>query len=434
MRPIRKLIILAGLSELLYVSLYIFPVAPALLYGKYIATASGCFVLYILALILIKRSTNINTNQLTAVIFLAGLLFRLTLIALPPFTSDDIYRYIWDGRVLAAAINPYRYAPTASELIPLRDNEIYPFINHPYLPTIYPPLAQIGFLIAYFIGNGSLIGFKLLALIAELVTGGLLVRLLIRTGRPITDAIIYLWCPLPILEFFISGHVDVLGIPFLVLFLHCMVDERPYRAALALAGAVLVKWLPLIFLPLVARQLGVKKTCYFGLIFALAIITVYLPFLTVGLSVLKSFGTYLQYWSFNSSLFAIVWMLTDDYQRAHYLCYIAIMIWTATIALLSRNFIITTFWTLAGVYLFFPTIYPWYLSWLLPLLVMVPSRAFLLLLALSQISYWVLVDFHQYGQWYDSPLIRTLEYLPFFLLLSYELIIKSRRVAVQEAI
>ncbi len=76
------------------------------------------------------------------VIIFAGL-FRLSLLFAPPYLSDDIYRYIWDGRVQAAGINPYRYIPAEPELANLRDDKIYPRINRRDVAhTIYPPIAE----------------------------------------------------------------------------------------------------------------------------------------------------------------------------------------------------------------------------------------------------------------------------------------------------
>ena len=55
------------------------------------------------------------------VILATAVLLRLIALAAPVYLSDDIYRYIWDGRVQAAGINPYRYIPTDTHLAPLRD-------------------------------------------------------------------------------------------------------------------------------------------------------------------------------------------------------------------------------------------------------------------------------------------------------------------------
>ena len=58
----------------------------------------------------------------------------------PPFLSSDMYRYVWDGRVQVAGINPYRYVPADPALQSLRDDAIYPHINRADIArTIYPP-------------------------------------------------------------------------------------------------------------------------------------------------------------------------------------------------------------------------------------------------------------------------------------------------------
>ena len=54
---------------------------------------------------------------------------RLVCLFSPPFLSTDIFRYVWDGRVQAAGINPYRYIPADPHLAFLRDLDIYPHIN-----------------------------------------------------------------------------------------------------------------------------------------------------------------------------------------------------------------------------------------------------------------------------------------------------------------
>jgi len=62
-------------------------------------------------------------------ILIFGIFFRLIFISQNPVLSDDIYRYLWDGKVSAAGINPYQFAPNATELELLHDSEIYPNIN-----------------------------------------------------------------------------------------------------------------------------------------------------------------------------------------------------------------------------------------------------------------------------------------------------------------
>src|SRR5260370_28880371 len=80
--------------------------------------------LYLTAAWLIVRARNARSTLVT-VLVLAGI-FRLSIVFAPPYLSDDIYRYVWDGRVQAAGINPYRYVPADEHLQGLQDAEIYP--------------------------------------------------------------------------------------------------------------------------------------------------------------------------------------------------------------------------------------------------------------------------------------------------------------------
>src|SRR5215471_16784475 len=113
---------------------------------------SSADILWFLKLVLIESILFVAAGWLTfksqpshstfLIVLSFAVLFRLSLLFAPPYLSDDIYRYIWDGRVQAAGINPYRYAPTDPALERLRDNKIYSRINHNYAPTMYPPAAE----------------------------------------------------------------------------------------------------------------------------------------------------------------------------------------------------------------------------------------------------------------------------------------------------
>jgi hypothetical protein len=99
-----------------------------------------------------------------------GALMRLGLLFETPRLSDDIYRYLWDGRVQAAGINPYRYIPADPHLAFLRDDAIYPHINRrDYAPTTYPPGAQM-FFFAVTRVTETIAGFKAALLCVEAST------------------------------------------------------------------------------------------------------------------------------------------------------------------------------------------------------------------------------------------------------------------------
>src|SRR5687767_5276317 len=139
-------------------------------------------ILYFVASWMILRAR--PARSLFLIVILFAVLFRLSILFSPPYLSDDIYRYVWDGRVQAAGINPYRYLPSAPELVQLRDDKIYPKINRrDYAPTIYPPLAEGLFFLTTRISE-SVVWMKLTMLVFEVVAGWAIVQLLISFGLP----------------------------------------------------------------------------------------------------------------------------------------------------------------------------------------------------------------------------------------------------------
>src|SRR5919106_5531001 len=110
----------------------------------FIKVALAQSAIYMIAVWIVLRARPSRSTFLIVIAF--AVLFRLSILFAPPYLSDDIYRYIWDGRVQAAGINPYRYVPSAPELAQLRDEAIYQKINRRnYAHPIYPPLAEVLF-------------------------------------------------------------------------------------------------------------------------------------------------------------------------------------------------------------------------------------------------------------------------------------------------
>jgi len=212
-----------------------------------------------------------------------AVLLRVIALAAPVFLSDDINRYIWDGRVQAAGINPYRYIPTDPELEPLRDPLIFPNINrNNYAPTIYPPVAQMLFLTANRLGETAL-AVKLMFVTIEAVGIGTLLFILRATGRPPDHILLYAWHPLPVWEIAGSGHVDAAVVTFATLALAAAVSGRRISSGVALAAATLVKFFPVVLAPALWRP---AKSNFGDWRWPAALISVivaaYLPYIGVG--------------------------------------------------------------------------------------------------------------------------------------------------------
>jgi alpha-1,6-mannosyltransferase len=223
-----------------------------------------------------------GSRRIVFVIFCIAAAMRLIALFAPPYLSSDIYRYVWDGRVLAAGINPYRYIPTDPHLEHLRDPAIWPEINRSnYAPTIYPPAAQAIFSAASRFGE-TLTVMKAAMLLLEAAAIGLMLHMLIASGQPAARILIYAWHPLPLWEFAGSGHIDTALVFFVALALWLRRRFPGWASGLALAGAVLTKLYPAVLFPALWR----RGDWLMPFVFAVAIVLAYLPFLGVGWGVI----------------------------------------------------------------------------------------------------------------------------------------------------
>jgi Glycosyltransferase family 87 len=195
----------------------------------------GAWMTFIAAAWLLRK---VPLRAAVVLIVLGGIGVQLVAVSAPPQNSNDLYRYIWDGRVQAAGVDPYRYVPTASQLTGLRDEFLFhpraeycvspsyvashpaaelaagcTAINRPTVPTIYPPVAEAYFLGVHFLPSASNSTKPIqatTALVAVLITVLLLFGLK-RLRRDIRTAALWSWCPLVALEAGNSAHVDVVA-------------------------------------------------------------------------------------------------------------------------------------------------------------------------------------------------------------------------------
>jgi len=211
-----------------------------------------------------------------------GLAMRLLLVNEDPFLSTDIYRYVWDGRVQAAGINPYAYVPADDALAALRDAAIYPNINRSdYAVTAYPPVAQIFFLAVTRISE-TLMAMRLATVGCEIVIVAAIIDLLRRLQLPPAAVVAWAWHPLAIWEIANNGHVDALMVALLMLGVCLLVRSRVLAGAVAVALAALVKPYAVVVLPVFWRPWDWRAPLAVLATIALC----YVPFLGVGTGVL----------------------------------------------------------------------------------------------------------------------------------------------------
>ncbi len=270
--------LILGLIGLLAVGGYgLFTAIPGGSRAPYLILYSGLFALYLPACYLVLRAPErLPLRPTLAGIAGVAVLARLALIPAPPVFSDDIYRYVWDGRVQAAGLSPYAYSPTAPQLTALHPpgDSIWPRINRKPAITIYPPGAELFYAALYRLVPDSVAAMKLALVLVDLGSCAVLASLLGRLGQSPLRVLIYAWAPLPVVEFGASGHIEALTVLFTLLALWAgVVAVQRGRSAwfglatAGLAAAALVKLIPLLLLAGWARVLGRWRLAVAGGIF-----------------------------------------------------------------------------------------------------------------------------------------------------------------------
>ena len=208
------------------------------------------------------------------------------------FLSSDLYRYVWDGMVQAAGINPFLHIPEDSALRFLRETAIFPHINRAdYAPTIYPPAAQIVFALVGLV-HASQLAMKLVMVGFEALAVMCLVALLRRMGQPESRVLIYAWNPLCAWEYAGNGHVDAMAIGLIALALLLRARQSFGWAGAVFGLAVLVKFLPAAIGPALWRRGGAGRLVVGGLAVMIALYAFYMIWDGAGLKVLGFLGGY----------------------------------------------------------------------------------------------------------------------------------------------
>ena len=386
--------------------------------------------LYLIAAWLIVLARDARST-LIIVLVLAGI-FRLSIVFAPPYLSDDIYRYVWDGRVQAAGINPYRYIPADKHLQGLRDEEIYPKINRrDYAHTMYPPAAEATYFLTTRISE-SVTWMKLTIVGFELITVWLLMELLASFGMPRQRILIYAWHPLAVWEFAGSGHIDPLAFAFIALALLARKRNWETATGISLGLATLAKLFPIVLFPALYKRWGWKMP----VALVATIVAGYLPYLGVGpLGVLGFIPGYAQERGIVSGEQFFMLGLADrlfgvKLPSAIFLLFagpvmLGLSLWSILErdkddrGYLKRSLVLGT----AFMVLFAPH-FPWYFAWLIPFLCFVPS---------IPVFYLTVISFALYLSWlYGTETqvfrIKTLIFVPFFLLVALTIWWSRRKV------
>lgn len=385
---------------------------------------AASFVPYGVVLVFSRSLTGVRAPGLFAAATTAAL-GAIWLFA-PPVLSDDLYRYVWEGRLWLEGFNPYGIAPDDPSLAPLRD-ELWASINNKSLATVYPPLSQLLFAISAWLGGG--IGtVKLLALGGLVATVGWVARV---TGD-IRVALAIGANPLLSAESALNGHFDVLvGAAFFTV-AWALSQHRFVRAGLAISFAVGLKVVGLVALPLLWR----RPKALLATAFASVLLLAPLVWSRTPNDPTSGTGQFATRWQGNESVFAVVDWLTRQFVAESSARLVARMvvavILLAVIVLILRRGVAAAratrilVWT---VLLLSPQVHPWYLAWLLPLDLAAGGRAALIWSAAALCAYAPIDAWAQSGVW-EMPLwMQISEYVAVAIALFFDFRSNSKRFA-----
>lgn len=280
------------------------------------ATLFACyFVLFGIYLAVLRNMPQMNEGEINLWV-VASILFRASLLYSIPALSDDFYRFIWDGRVLAAGGDPFARVPSyymeAGHALEGLDQNLFDKLNSKDRFSSYPPVCQFIYWLSVKLSpdsiHGSVLVMKNILLLFEIATLWFIRRLLPRFSIAPSSVLIYALNPLVILE--ISGNVHFEGVMilFLLMAVYFLLQRRIVASAVAWALSVCTKLIPLIILPLLYHPLGRKQAIRYGAITAVVVLLLYLPLVSAETlnGYATSLGYYFQRFEFNASVYYLV--------------------------------------------------------------------------------------------------------------------------------
>lgn len=393
--------------------------------------------LYIAAVVVVLRDRGdasgddrrVGTRRAVAFILVVGAVLRVMLVPVDP-ESTDINRYVWDGRVQGAGINPYRYIPADPALKSLRDEDIYPQINRKdYAPTIYPPLAQVVFFLTTRISEE--VWFMKAVMVAfDAITIAAVMALMRRRAIPPTRILLYAWHPVPIWQFAGDGHVDAIAVACVFLALLAADARRPILAGIVLGGATLTKLFPVLIGPALYRRWDWKLP----LAGFLTLVLGYLPYLGAGRKLLGFSSGYSVEEGFNDGSGLYPWLLLEHLGVPHgafalYWPVAALILGGLGLWVLFRGrapaagrdgadlagaFVLAT----AFIMLTSPH-YIWYVAWLIPFLCFYPVWSILWLSCAA--------TFMNVLEWPKDFVGGTVTFLPVLVIAALEAVLRWRK-------
>lgn len=355
-------------------------------------------------------------------IWIAALLFRVTVVPLSPSLSEDTARYRWQGMLQDAGGDPYIATPEDAQWEGLRDSTWDRIAGKdktsPYGPVLELLNLQYFRFVRWWEPDPwqQVWLFKLPFAAADLAVGLGLMALLSGVGRPATWALVYLWSPLPVTEFWIEGHNDALALAFVLGALALAVRKRSRWALVLVSVAALCKVWPIVLFPFLtlARVDAKWRLEWKGLLACVPVVLVLcLPYWGGIGSVWQALDGFTSGWRNNDSLFAGLLLLSQgDMTVAARSAAVVLAAAVVVFRLAPMPRLAPELAAICALLLLSANCFPWYLTWMLPLLAVHPCPPLLLWTALVPLAYHVVPAYEATGSWQYDRAVVGMEYAP----------------------
>lgn len=377
-----------------------------------------------------------SSHKLHAAI-VGAILFRVVLLFALPALSDDFYRFIWDGNLLANGYNPFIHTPEfymQNGLPHFLSAELFNNINSQGYYTVYPPVSQFIYASGAVLSGTKLLGnvvvMKGVVLAAEIGTIWVMKKLLDYFTLSPKWLLIYALNPLIILELTGNLHFEGVMIFFLLTAWYLFLKDKLWPAAVCFLLAVNTKLIPLILMPYLVFSLGWKRSAGLIGVVAAGTVLLHIPFLNGAFinNMGESLGLYFQSFEFNASIYYLVRWVGFQVQG-----YNIIQSAAPVLAALSTLIIVGISWkfrhqslknlpviyivVLGIYYLFSTTVHPWYIS---SLVVFAPLTGLLFPIAWSAVIPLTYITYST-AVYTENLWLVALEYIVVFTAIGYDL-------------
>jgi len=404
-------------------------------------------------------------------LIMLAIIFRMIFLLALPNLSQDYFRFIWDGRLIAEGWNPYQYIP--NELIEMQNFSISQSreliagmgsLSAGHFSN-YPPLNQLIFAISGWLSSSSILGsviiFRIVIILADIGTLIFGRKLLKSIGLPEHQIFWYILNPFVIIEMTGNLHFEAVMVFFLVLSIYLLHKGKWFWSAVLLGFSISVKLLPLMFLPLLLRYFlkgrastalsltslkshpersrridGLKKVFLYYILCISTVVITFLPFYSAEVvsNFFSSVGLWFGKFEFNASIYYVIRWIGFQVKGYNIIETVGKLLPVITVLIIlglsffrkyqnTKQLLINMLFAITVYLLLSTTVHPWYLAIPLVLSVFTELKYVIVWSVLVMLSYYA----YSNPEYQESLWLVALEYIAVFSFMIVEL--KTRKEA-----